>query len=718
MACTGTHTVTQEDLDAGHWANTACVDDGAGGAAEVCDGEDVPGDQNPALTLDKTVTETSYDAMGDILHYSYKLTNSGNVTLIAPFSVDDYQTTVTCPATPTSLAPLAYIDCSATYVIDQADLDAGFVTNVAMGHGYFGEDPVDSKEDSVTVNADQTPELTLDKTDDLNPAKYTTVGQVVKYTLTAKNNGNVTLHNVTVVDNPALDNFSCTPAIPVASLAPGATIVCTGTHAITQGDLDAGSFADTATADSDETAPVEAPDTVYAAQNPALTMTKTATPITYSKVGDKITYSYLVTNSGNVTLMGPFKVVDNKATVTCPATPSLAPGASITCTASYTIISTDLCAGKVTNKATAAGGGATSNQATATVNAVQTKALSLTKTAAPTTYSQVGDKIAYSYVIKNTGNVTLTGPFSIADNKTTVTCTQPADGALSPNETMTCSASYTIAAADMTAGKVTNKATAAGGGAISNQATATVTASQCKALSLTKTAAPTTYSQVGDKITYSYVIKNTGNVTLGGPFTVADDKATVTCPTTASLAPDASITCSASYTITAADMTAGKVTNTATAAGGGAISNQATATVTATQCKALSLTKTAAPTTYSQVGDVISYSYEVKNTGCVALSGPFTVADDKATVTCPATASLAPGASITCTASYSITQADLDAGSVTSTATASGGGVTSSTATETVYFGNPTAVTLSDLKATALSTGEQLMMLLRGWLQR
>ena len=65
---------------------------------------------------------------------------------------------------------------------------------------------------------------------------------------------------------------------------------------------------------------------------------------------------------------------------------------------------------------------------------------------------------------------------------------------------------------------------------------------------------------------------------------------------------------------------------------------------------------------YSTVGQTISYSYVVKNTGNVSLAGPFTVSDDKTTVSCPNTASLAPGASITCSASYTITQADLDAG--------------------------------------------------------
>ena len=42
------HTVTQADIDAGHYLNTACVDDGAGGAAQACDDADVPADLEPA----------------------------------------------------------------------------------------------------------------------------------------------------------------------------------------------------------------------------------------------------------------------------------------------------------------------------------------------------------------------------------------------------------------------------------------------------------------------------------------------------------------------------------------------------------------------------------------------------------------------------------------------------------------------------------------------
>jgi uncharacterized repeat protein (TIGR01451 family) len=232
------------------------------------------------------------------------------------------------------------------------------------------------------------------------------------------------------------------------------------------------------------------------------------------------------------------------------------------------------------------------------------------------------------------------------------------------------------------------------GGSLSNTVTAdsvesppdtdtkAIPVNQAPALGISKTATETSYSSVGTVLHYSYVVTNTGNITLAG-ITVTDNKTTVTCPL-ATLAPAASMTCTSTYTVTQADLDNGKVTNTAFAKSGNTQSAPASATVPAVQRPALAIDKTATPATYKAVGAQISYSYVVTNIGNVTLGGPFTVADNKATVTCPATAALSPGASITCTATYTITQADLDAGAVTNIATASGGGVTSAPDTATV----------------------------------
>jgi hypothetical protein len=151
----------------------------------------------------------------------------------------------------------------------------------------------------------------------------------------------------------------------------------------------------------------------------------------------------------------------------------------MTCTASHTITQADIDAGSYNNAACVddGAGGAVEACDDVTTPADQNPALSLTKVATPVTYSAVGQIITYNYVIRNTGNVTLSGPFTVTDDKTTVTCTQPADNALSPNETMNCTATYTIKATDLNAtntGSVTNKATATNGTVTSNEATATV----------------------------------------------------------------------------------------------------------------------------------------------------------------------------------------------------------------------------------------------------
>ncbi|MEJ5224303.1 MAG: hypothetical protein WHV44_07585, partial [Anaerolineales bacterium] len=133
--------------------------------------------------------------------------------------------------------------------------------------------------------------------------------------------------------------------------------------------------------------------------------------------------------------------------------------------------------------------------------------------------------------------------------------------------------------------------------------------------------------------------------------------------------------------------------NTATASGtysSTTVTDQSTATYATV---ALSLVKSVSPGTFTQAGDVLTYSYLVTNTGAAPIPGPVTVADDKTTVTCPAVDTVGdndnffdPGESITCTATYTVTAADVTAQSVTNTATATVNGYNSNADSETAYL--------------------------------
>ena len=81
------------------------------------------------------------------------------------------------------------------------------------------------------------------------------------------------------------------------------------------------------------------------------------------------------------------------------------------------------------------------------------------------------------------------------------------------------------------------------------------------------------------------------------------------------------------------------------------------------------LAKTTTSTGYGAAGQTIPYSYLVANTGATTLTN-VAVTDNKTSVSCPS-ATLGKGASETCTGVYTVTQGDVDAGSVTNSATAS-----------------------------------------------
>jgi ELWxxDGT repeat protein len=229
---------------------------------------------------------------------------------------------------------------------------------------------------------------------------------------------------------------------------------------------------------------------------------------------------------------------------------------------------------------------------TATNNslAIQTPGLTLAIQPQPASYNTQGQQINYRFVITNSSTSAFTGAVTVTDDKMVATCpgietVGDTDANLEQGESITCTATYSISAADITSGSVTDTATAQVGDSTSNTATATIQFAENKVLTITVTASPTSYTAANQQITYTYAVKNTGATTLGPTqFVVRDDRNPnpINCGTNATtLAANESVTCNAVYTTTTADVGLPQFVNTVTASGAGAGTIQA-ATVTIT----------------------------------------------------------------------------------------------------------------------------------------
>ena len=266
--------------------------------------------------------------------------------------------------------------------------------------------------------------LTLTKTEAAGPNPITSAGQQVTYEFTVKNTGMESVNVESVADTQAIAGEKLNPGgtCPGMSagapqlLTPGQSFNCTATYTVTTADIAAGAVRDTAQAMGIPRVPIHgqsisyetgnpilsckgslsipvktagsvtppAPTTSAAVVTPGLSLTKTeapGSPNPITRAGQSITYDFGVTNTGNTTL-NHLAITDTQSVAgetlsspaSCPVT-SLAAGASVTCTGSYTVTSTDISNGKVTDTATATattttGASVTSNPATLTIPVV------------------------------------------------------------------------------------------------------------------------------------------------------------------------------------------------------------------------------------------------------------------------------------------------------------------------------------------------------------
>lgn len=198
------------------------------------------------------------------------------------------------------------------------------ITNSAVAIGTYGGSPTSSEPDTAAVPViGLSPDLTIVKTITTAPDGNSGAGDLMVYQYVVTNDGNQTLTNVAPVDNgPTFDgnagtgsmgDFSVTVG-SAASLAPGASVTFTASYSLSALDVYraagvADGVSNSATSTSTEHTDGDG-NTVVASipARPSLSIAKTAVlndenvADNLAAVGETITYTYTVTNNGNVAL--------------------------------------------------------------------------------------------------------------------------------------------------------------------------------------------------------------------------------------------------------------------------------------------------------------------------------------------------------------------------------------------------------------------------------
>ena len=547
------------------------------------------------------------------------------------------------------------------------------------------------------------------------------VGQTVALTYSIKNSGSISVPGVVTVTGATVN---CPQVESIGNndkfLDTGETLVCIASYITTQADLDKGAITIVSTADVNGTISNQVITTVPTVPNRILKLSKTANPSTYNSLSQTITYSYIIMNTGTLEI-GPaqFTVTDAgiPTIINCGnADVTLAPNATVGCTANYTITQADMGAASVATEATASGGGVgPSDPATATITNSSTGGATPSSNLTPGSNIQhtvqtdewlwqIARCYSADYKAVRAANPQLADPDQISPD---MIVNVPNIGSEGQIYGPPCVKAHTVQAGETWASiaqqynadpivlQTVNKNNIATGLVLKvplNSAKGSVQTT--KAITLTATASTLTYSELGQTITFTYVIKNSGDVTLGpAQFNISGNlfgSGLFPCGAAdTTLTPNATVTCNSTYMISEADMNANSITNTVSASGGGAGTSPSASSTINKSSTSLTLVTTASPLSFNQVNQVITYTFVIKNSSNATL-GPdqFTISNSfisTAPINCDlANKTLAPNELITCSATYTITEADMLAGVVTNNATASGGGAVSATDTNTI----------------------------------
>ena len=758
VSATATYSVTQDDIDAGKVVNTATVTGDAPDGSEVADDDDVTTtiEYAPSIEIIKDVDKTQLtgdDAVaGTVLRYTMIVVNTGNVTLHNVHITDelvhdsvtfDWNGSTVAETGEGVLASGEKVTATATYAVTQDDIDDAFVMNEATVHGTSPNDDDVSDTDDARTNIEHNPAITIVKDVDkaMLEGDEAVVGMTLSYSFTITNTGNVTLNDVKLSDNlngiyDLAVNWSKSSddATGDGVLSVGETVEASAKYDITQNDVDAAIVTNTADVSGkspqDETVTDSDDAATTIEHSPSISLTKDVDKETLTGdaavVGSTLTYDFVITNDGNVTLHD-VELIDRLAGVydlTIDWTKSsdadtddgvLNVGETVKASAKYDITQSDIDAGKVTNVADVSGVSPQDEKVTDDDDAMtiieQSPRILLDKSTPQTNISNsaAGRTVPFTFKITNTGNVTLHNVtlidhldsiYDVVIDWATSTDDTTDDGTLSVGESVSGTAKYDLTQADIDNGSVTNTATTEGTSPldekVSDDDDVIVHLDAPSDVKLTKTVdieSLTGDDAVAGKIlTYTFDIENTGETTLKDVRLVEHlhgmqgqgiDWSTHTDAATDDgvLSPDEHVFGTMTYTLTQDDIDAGAINNTASVYAvsphGAIYTSDDVAGTTAEAHPSLSLVKSASTSKVNGddavAGYEIEWFFELTNTGNVTLTD--IDVDDYLDGTSDINYGnwnrvLVPGASHIVSATYKLTQADIDVGKVTNTAIA------------------------------------------------
>ena len=330
-------------------------------------------------------------------------------------------------------------------------------------------------------------------------------------------------------------------------------------------------------------------------------------------------------------------------------------------------------------------------------------------------------KITYVFEVTNTSDITVNN-VSITDTRISPTNVGPFTS-IAPGDTVSATYEYTVTPQDFIDGKVTNTAVATGKDDLGNTVSdtsgtgtdndnPTVTTLETGDIALVKTSS---YDSTTNKVTYTFTVSNISKVTVEN-VKINDTKIGVTDLSVGvapdyKIAPGATVSVTYDYTVTQPDLDAGTVTNTAIATGTDVLGNPVSDTsgtgtdnddptvTTLGETGAIALVKTSS---YDSASNMVTYVFEVTNTSDVTVENvkinDTTIGVTDLSVGVAPDYKIAPGATVSVTYDYMVTQTDLDAGTVTNTALATGKDVLGNTVSDTSGTGtdndNPTVTTI------------------------